>query len=296
MLTGVPTTPGTYTFRVASTNGYGSDAISALLTITIKAASVGHDFNGDRKPDVLSRDGNGNLWLYPGQGNGGWLPRIQVGQGWNVMTSMVAPGDFNGDGNADVLARDGGGALWLYPGNGGGGWFARVQVGQGWNSMSAVTAVGDLDLDGSADLVARDADSYLWLYRGNGKGGWLPPSRMGNGWHVLTAMMGPGDFTKDGVPDLLATDGPGALQEYRGHQTRYEWGVHSYFTGPTTVGKGWNAMTSIIGPGDFNGDGNVDLLARDAGGALWLYPSNGQGGWLPRGLVGSGWNAMNLII
>ncbi|MFW0774443.1 hypothetical protein ACLRGI_14885 [Paenarthrobacter nitroguajacolicus] len=40
----------------------------------------------------------------------------------------------------------------------------------------------------------------------------------------------------------------------------------------------------------------MDLLARDAGGALWLYPGNGKSGWLPRGLVGSGWNAMNLII
>ncbi|MFE4194658.1 FG-GAP-like repeat-containing protein [Paenarthrobacter sp. NPDC056912] len=132
-LSGVPTTPGTYSFRVAASNGYNPDAVSPLLSITVKAAKVGHDFNGDRKPDVLSRDGNGNLWLYPGQGNGGWLPRIQVGQGWNVMTSIVAPGDFNGDGNADVLARDGSGALWLYPGNGRGGWFARVQVGQGWN-------------------------------------------------------------------------------------------------------------------------------------------------------------------
>ncbi|MFE4194659.1 FG-GAP repeat domain-containing protein [Paenarthrobacter sp. NPDC056912] len=162
--------------------------------------------------------------------------------------------------------------------------------------MSAVTAVGDLDLDGSADLVARDADSYLWLYRGNAKGGWLSPDRMGNGWQVLTAMMGPGDFTKDGVPDLLAVDGAGALQSYSGYWARYDWGVFSDFIGPNQVGNGWNAMTAIVGPGDFNGDGNVDLLARDAGGALWLYPSDGKGGWLPRGLVGSGWNTMNLII
>lgn len=47
---------------------------------------------------------------------------------------------------------------------------------------------------------------------------------------------------------------------------------------------------------DFNGDGHVDLLARDAGGALWLYPSNGQGGWLPRVQAGTGWNTMNLIL
>jgi hypothetical protein len=55
-------------------------------------------------------------------------------------------------------------------------------------------------------------------------------------------------------------------------------------------------MTAMVGPGDFNGDGNVDILSRDAGGALWLYPGNGSGGWLPRTLVGSGWNVMTMII
>ncbi|MDO6142059.1 VCBS repeat-containing protein, partial [Paenarthrobacter aurescens] len=62
----------------------------------------------------------------------------QVGQGWNVMTSITGPGDFNGDGRSDVLARDNSGTLWLYPGNGSGGWLARVQAGQGWNIMTAV--------------------------------------------------------------------------------------------------------------------------------------------------------------
>ncbi|NQD90468.1 hypothetical protein HP499_22035, partial [Paenarthrobacter sp. CM16] len=96
-----------------------------------------NDFNKDRKADILARDTAGVLWLYPGDGSGGWLPRVQVGQGWNVMSALVSPGDFNGDGNADVLARDGGGVLWLYPGNGSGGWLARVQVGSGWEGMSA---------------------------------------------------------------------------------------------------------------------------------------------------------------
>ncbi|MGO4252945.1 FG-GAP-like repeat-containing protein [Paenarthrobacter sp. TAF1] len=287
-LSGVPSTPGTYTFRIAASNGYGPDGVSPQISITIKTAKVGHDFNGDLKPDVLSRDGNGNLWLYPGQGNGGWFPRIQVGQGWNVMTSIVAPGDFNGDGNADLLARDGSGALWLYPGNGRGGWFARVQVGQGWSDFSMIVAAGDLDMNGTADVVARNPEGRLLHYFGLGSGGLIMSTFLGTGWHVLTSMVSPGDFDKNGMVDMLATDAAGTLRLYSGYKTGY--------MGPDTVGYGWNAMTAIVGPGDFNGDGNVDLLARDAGGALWLYPSNGQGGWLPRGLVGSGWNAMNLII
>jgi serine protease len=87
---------------------------------------------------VLARDTTGNLWLYPGNGSGGWLaPRI-VGNGWNVMTAIVGPGDFNGDGPVDVLARDTGGRFWLYPGSGTGGWLAPRQIGVGWNGMTAI--------------------------------------------------------------------------------------------------------------------------------------------------------------
>ncbi|KUM35306.1 hypothetical protein AR689_14785 [Arthrobacter sp. EpRS71] len=287
-LQGIPTVAGTFTFSVSAINGYEPNASGPTHSVTIKPAQLIRDFNGDKRPDVISRDGYGNLWLYPGNGSGGWYAREHVGQGWNVMSSIVAPGDFNGDGKPDLLARDFSGALWLYPGNGSGGWLQRVQAGQGWNVMKEITAAGDLDHDGNADLVARDFSGYFSFYRGNGRGGWLSQSVIGGGWNIMTTTISPGDLNGDNHEDLLAVDTIGTLYGYDGSSRGY--------AGPHLAGNGWNAMTAILGPGDFNGDGKVDLLARDAGGALWLYPSNGWGGWLPRGLVGSGWNAMNLII
>ncbi|HSP75108.1 MAG TPA: VCBS repeat-containing protein [Cryobacterium sp.] len=62
------------------------------------------------------------------------------------------------------------------------------------------------------------------------------------------------------------------------------------------VGSGWNGMSSILSPGDFNGDARSDVLARDGGGVLWLYPGDGAGGWLARSQVGSGWNGMTSIL
>lgn len=47
---------------------------------------------------------------------------------------------------------------------------------------------------------------------------------------------------------------------------------------------------------DFTSDGRTDVLARDASGALWLYPTSGAGGWLPPGRVGQGWNSMTSIV
>ncbi|WP_084033605.1 IPT/TIG domain-containing protein [Arthrobacter sp. 35/47] len=47
---------------------------------------------------------------------------------------------------------------------------------------------------------------------------------------------------------------------------------------------------------DFNGDGTVDVLARDSAGRLWLYPGNGAAGWLAKKQVGSGWQSMTAIL
>jgi len=54
-------------------------------------------------------------------------------------------------------------------------------------------------------------------------------------------------------------------------------------------------MTALLSPGDFNGDGAADVLARDAAGALWLYPGRGNGLWFPRVQVGGGWQNMTAI-
>ena len=43
------------------------------------------DFDGDLKPDVLARGADGSLWLYPGNGSGGWGSPRQVGSGWTGM-------------------------------------------------------------------------------------------------------------------------------------------------------------------------------------------------------------------
>ncbi|WP_323958571.1 hypothetical protein GC088_08350 [Arthrobacter sp. JZ12] len=50
-----------------------------------------------------------------------------------------------------------------------------------------------------------------------------------------------------------------------------------------------------VGGHDFSGDGNADVLARDASGRLWLYPTDGAGVWQTRVQVGTGWSTMSNI-
>ncbi|MDQ2671118.1 MAG: VCBS repeat-containing protein, partial [Gemmatimonadota bacterium] len=79
---------------------------------------------------------DGVLLLYPTDGAGTFLQSKQVGNGWNVMTSIFSPGDFNRSGAPDVIGRRSDGILLLYPGDGDGGWGRPVRIGHGWGSMA----------------------------------------------------------------------------------------------------------------------------------------------------------------
>ena len=98
------------------------------------------DFNGDGKSDVIARTSTGLLYLYPGNGSGGWLQPRLIARGWNVFSTLMSSGDFNGDGKSDLLARGWTGTVWLYPGNGKGGFLARRAVSTGWNIFSPILA------------------------------------------------------------------------------------------------------------------------------------------------------------
>jgi hypothetical protein len=112
--------------------GFGWNGMSAMLTAG--------DANGDGRPDLYARDRAGKLWLYPGNGKGGFSAsaRKQVGTGWNGMSALLVPGDISGDGKADLLARDSSGGLWMYPSTGKASFGARKQVSTGWGSLTAL--------------------------------------------------------------------------------------------------------------------------------------------------------------
>lgn len=193
------------------------------------------DFDGDGHNDLLARDSGGALWLYAGNGTGGWQPRVLVGVGWNVMSRIIAAHDFNGDGKPDLLAVDGFGILWLYPGNGSGGWLSRQLIGSGWNTMTVIAGISDFNGDGSPDVLARESSGRLWLYP-HTAAGWKERVLVGTGWNGMTSIISVGDFNGDGRSDVLARNGAGALLLYPGNG-RAGWGATAQ------VGSGWAGMT-----------------------------------------------------
>ncbi|ASN20921.1 hypothetical protein CGK93_15465 [Arthrobacter sp. YN] len=278
----------TLKYFAVDTSNNSSAIVTQAYTVTAPPANTWKDYTGDAKNDVVARDNSGTLWLYPGNGSGGWLAQRSLGTGWNSLNAIVPTKDFNGDGRSDVLARDTNGVLWLYPGNGSGGLQTRVQAGTAWSGKTLILAPGDFSGDGKADVLARDSAGILWLHRGNGTGGFASSAQVGTGWNSMNAILSTGDFNGDSKTDVLARDTSGILWLYPGNGT-------GGWLSRVQVGSGWSGMTAILGPGDFNGDGKNDVLARDAGGNLFLYPGNGTSGWLSRSQVGWGWGGFTSL-
>lgn len=222
------------------------------------------DYTCDGRPDLLAQDSHGTLWIYPGNGDGGFKPRIKSGTGWhftNIINAHV--GAYGG-----VYARDKSGTLWIYPSNGHGGWLKPKRVGGGWNQMTSI-----IDETGHFALLAIDHSGTLWRYPykvsiGHDMPRWLPRQRVGTGWagRMLVDMKIGTEY-----PDFYARDTHGTLWPYSDNGKTIRRGVHSF-------GSGWGGYTRIVSDGDFeNVDGYLDLVATDTHGDLWFYPSTSGG-------------------
>ncbi|XVV36262.1 FG-GAP-like repeat-containing protein [Streptomyces sp. CA-100214] len=213
---------------------------------------------------------------------------------WAVSPTSGTPefGDMDGDTRPDIISRDRAGRLWFSPGSGTAG---RVIGTGGWNAMSALTRHGDFSRDGREDVIAREAATgRLWLYPGTGSGGLGARKLVGTGgWNGMRAITASGDLTGDGLTDLVAAEkSTGRLYLYSGTATGGLGARRLIGTG------GWNAMNTLVGTGDTNGDGHPDLYARQAAtGKLWLYPGTATGGLGARKLIGTGgWNSMAHLV
>ncbi|MFC6081497.1 FG-GAP repeat domain-containing protein [Sphaerisporangium aureirubrum] len=269
----------------------------------VEDGGAGGDFSGDGNADVLARNATTkDLHLYRGNGSGGFASGTgeNISNNWSAFDTIFSPGDFNGDGKTDILARNATTKdLHLYRGNGSGGFASGTgeNISNNWSAFDTIFSPGDFNGDGNADILARNATTKdLHLYRGNGSGGFASGTgeNISNNWSAFDTIFSPGDFNGDGNADILARNATTKdLHLYRGNGS----GGFASGTGEN-ISNNWSAFDTIFSPGDFNGDGKTDILARNATTKdLHLYRGNGTGGFASGTgeNISNNWSAFDVI-
>ena len=230
------------------------------------------DFNGDGLLDLVTGDYDDDTEsVFLGNGDGTFLPRVFFPTGSCPLSLTVA--DVNADGKMDLIVTDhDANTVSVLLGNGDGTFQAHVDYPTGAKVLGV--ALGDFNGDGKTDLVTSNYNTNtVGILLGNGDGTFQPhvDYPTGNRPNSVTVV----DLNKDGKADLVT-----ANYDNTSHTISILLGsgdgsfpTHvEYVTGPTP--KGPYSAT----PGDFNGDGKLDLVtANGNGNTVSVFMGNGDG-------------------
>ncbi|WP_327401286.1 trypsin-like serine protease [Streptomyces sp. NBC_01288] len=178
------------------------------------------------------------------------------------------------DNKADIYARKSSNKVGYELDSKGTSLATRVSLGD-WGGVNLVRSA-DLNRDGYQDWIYRTtAGAVYWdhfqLNSARDDGSWVSTKIFAN-WKTRTRIIAPGDVTGDYLPDLVSVDSAGVLWIYPGKG-------NGTFSSPSRVGGGWSQYNTLVGHGDFNGDGKADLLARNKStGVVYLYKGAGKSG------------------
>jgi hypothetical protein len=289
-------------FGVYEALNHYAGAITQQITAPVP---VNLDWSGDGHSDLIGRNYDGELEIASGSGlaTGNlsgftsdimMLPTPDSVAGY---TKMFRVNNWSGDGKPSIFARDSAGRLYNYKGT---GFLAdfdgpKTQIGSGWNAFTDIMVTNNWTGNGRPNLMGRTSDGKLVIYTSDGAGGWSNPkgTQIGTGWNSFNTVLTPGDWLGDGHQTLIGRTPAGALRLYQSN------GAGGWVNpAGQQIGTGWGAFSTFMSPGDFNGDGLVDLVGVvRSSGVLKMYNTNGRGAWLNGNgrQIGSGWQRYNLV-
>ncbi|MEV0207210.1 trypsin-like serine protease [Streptomyces sp. NPDC050788] len=249
------------------------------------------DLSYDGRADLLARAPSGNLFEQDSKGTS-LAQRAYTGNGWEYI-SWGLQADLDRDFYQDLIIRDkNDGKLYRSYFDHASGAFTWMQITSVWGGYTSYAIPGDMTGDARPDLVAVDADGSVYLYPGKGTGEFFGRVKVVDKSWKGVKIFGHGDLSGDGKADLLVRNGSGVLYLYRGTQQE-----HTPWSARIQARTGWN-FTSYVAGGDVTGDGVADVMARDSGGTLWLYPGTNKASsslFGSRIKLGTGFNQYNLL-
>ncbi len=245
--------------KTAILGGPGDNGDIGAAWIFFDAPRIAHDFNGDGKSDILWRDTSGNLavWLM----NGGTVAQAAGLGAVPGSFSVVGQKDFDGGGDADLLWRDASGnlSMWFMNGTAVTSAAAVGNLTSNWG----IYGTADLDGNGMGDLLLRDSNTgtvAVWYMNGSQVASTANFGPVSNSWTILG----------DGNGGILWRDTAGDIAL---------WAVQGGQVTSTTVLGTVTSNFVFQGIGDFDGDGNIDILWRDTNsGALSIWFTNATQG------------------
>jgi hypothetical protein len=241
-----------------------------------KSVAVG-DFNGDGLPDLaIANFEDGTVTVLLNAKTGIFAAATNSPFTVGDAPTAVVVGDFNKDGKLDLaFANFYGNNVTLLLGNGSGGFTAATgspfAVGTGPHSMVAA----DFNGDGNLDLaVANATDGTVTVLLGNGSGGFTAATGSPFPAGSDPVFVAEGNFNGDSKPDLaFVNEGNDTVTVLLNNGSG---GFTQAPTSPFPVGS----QPVCVAVGDFNGDGNSDLVITNSGSntVTELY-GNGKGGF-----------------
>ena len=245
------------------------------------------DLDGDGRDDVLAKAGR-RLLLYPGLGRAQLGTPVVLSRAWRHKDVTVAGQDLTGDGAPNLLTLDRAtGKTWIYTLQQGGRLGPRFGGWSTWTDLTHLTVVGDPGT-GRTRLLGRAPGGIVALdARGTG---WFKPSLatglVSDGTNFLQLA---GDWNGDGHADVLTRS------TSTGHVWLYRGTGDGRLLERTLLHSGWGDKRDLVVTADLTGDERPDLLARDADGTVYVYPSDGAGGTQQRRLAHAALFATDLV-
>ncbi|MFE0651916.1 FG-GAP-like repeat-containing protein [Streptomyces sp. NPDC059534] len=147
--------------------------------------------------------------------------------------------------------------------------------------------------DGQGDLLAMDPAGLVSMYRGDGFGGMSGRIAGTGAKFPATSVLVPfGDTNGDGCADVLARVGD-QLRAYRPGCGKVVSASSPY----TLIGAGWGQYDVLTSPGDVNGDGFTDLIARQTTtGDMYFYAGTADHHVKNRVRFGTNWKLYKKLI
>jgi len=266
---------------------YGEARATAKKRATLSLLTAVGDITGDGRNDLVARGSGGRLRVLKGNGAGDFrlAPKSRVDGDWSRYVEIRGVGDVTGDKAPDLATLDASGRIQIRSADGRG--FGAPRAARGaTGSYASVAGGGDVTSDGRPDLVATDSAGHTFVLPGLGGGSFgraLGPFDRADG--VLSLSAGPA--VGMAAADLVGIRG-GRIVVLPNRGT-------SHLRGLVDTGLDLPGASRILNVGDWDRDGNGDLLSRTKDGRLLLHRGDGTGR-LRAGLqIGSGFRKALLL-